>query len=84
MPELDDAPTLPDDLLYLWEWFLQLHRSRGGSGFGLMGITYEGIRAWCDVTGAEPHGWEIEAIKRADNAYCDVVNEPKAKPESAN
>lgn len=76
---LDDPPSLPWDLQYLWAWWVELHFARSSGGFGLGGITYQSIEAWKHVTGADPNVWEVGAIKAIDNAYCGVINAQKPK-----
>lgn len=78
MPErLANAPALPAGLEYLWNDFTELHVSRGSTGFGAARITYQDLDSWQRVTGARLECWEIDAIRRADNAY--LASLPKGK-----
>lgn len=68
-PELD-GPPLPECLEYIWGWFIQLHRRRGG-GFGPAPISWEAIDAWARRTGADPTPLELELIDAIDCAYME-------------
>lgn len=70
MPDqLANAPMLPVGLEQLWADFTDLHQTRGSNGFGPARITFADIDAWCRVNRATLAGWQVEAIRRADNAY---------------
>lgn len=75
---LRDAPELPLVMEPLWADFLQLHNTRGSSGFGAARISFVDIDAWQRVTGVRLRPWQIEAIRAADNAY--FAAQAKAKP----
>lgn len=68
-PRLADAPRLPEGCEALWTWFNELHGSRGSNGFGPSRISFVDIDAWQRVTGLRLAPWELDAIRRADNAY---------------
>lgn len=76
---LIDAPVLPSGLDRLWGDFLELHDSRGSTGFGAMRITFADMNAWQRVRGARLKAWEIDAIRKADNAWlADYAPKPKS------
>lgn len=66
---LADRPRLPEGLDPLWRDFSELHDSRGSNGFGPMRITFGDIHAWQAVKGVTLEAWEVEAVRRADNAF---------------
>lgn len=68
-PMLADAPQLPAGCLVLWRDFTALHSARGASGFSPARISFSDIDAYQRVNDTRLHAWEIEAIRRADNAY---------------
>jgi len=68
---------MPEVLVYLWDWFLQLDNARGGSGFGINPISYSEIQAWAQLLGIRPEPWEVEALKRVDAVRIRVSNEKK-------
>lgn len=78
---LANAPKLPDGCEQLWADFVSLHDCRGSTGFGPMRVTFADLDAWQRVTGNKLQAWEIDAIRRADNAYLAdyAERQPKAK-----
>lgn len=74
---LVEAQELPAGLELLWDDFLELHSARGSTGFGPARITFVDIDAWQRVNGVTLRPWQIEAIRRADNAY--LASLPKSK-----
>lgn len=75
-----DARQLPEGCEALWSDFLELHGCRGSTGFGPMRITYLDIDAWQRVNGLQFLPWQIEAIRKADDAYLASLPKPKSKP----
>lgn len=63
------AEGLPNELHPLWEDFMELHLSRGSTGFGMARITYQDIDAWQRVNRTTLRPWQIAAIRAADNIY---------------
>ena len=66
---------LPDWLGYLWQWFLELHQTRGSGMEGMQRITYAEIDAWIRLTGNVVDWWDVRAIKAVDSVAC----KPKEK-----
>lgn len=75
---LANAPTLPVDLGQLWADFVDLHASRGSTGFGPARILFSDIYAWMRVTGNRLAAWELAAIRKADDAFMASIPPPKA------
>lgn len=71
---LRDAPELPVSMLPLWEDFLELHQSRGSTGFGPARIGFADIDAWQRVRGVTLAPWQVDAIRRADEAYLSAIS----------
>jgi hypothetical protein len=80
MPQmLVDAPELPEGLQSLWAAFLELHDSRGSTGWGAARITFMDMDAWQRVTGGRLAPWQIDLIRRADNIWlAEFAPKPKA------
>lgn len=78
-PRMAEAVELPDGLETLWSDFLELHSSRGSNGFGPSRITFTDIDAWQRVNGVKLRPWQVEAIRRADNAYLASLPKPKTQ-----
>ena len=74
-----NAPKLPDGCDQLWHDFLELHDSRGSTGFGPMRITFSDLHAWQTMRGLRLQGWELDAIRRADNAWLKDYGERQKK-----
>ena len=74
MPKQLEPVEMPDCLHYLWSWFCELSGGRGYAEFGALPLTYSEIKAWAELTKTEPTAWEIEALKRIDQAYLTETN----------
>ena len=76
VPEmLANAPTLPDEVAYLWDWFIELHSARASSGFGIQPISYLEIKAWSQLNQIHLTPWELHALKRLDGACIKTLSE---------
>lgn len=80
-PMLANGPTLPKGAKQLWDEFLQLHGSRGSSGWGPQRITFVDIDAWQRVNGVTFEPWEISAIRKLDDIWLSEFA-PKPKGEA--
>lgn len=78
---LIDALPVPVGCIQLWADFLDMHGCRGSNGFGPSRITFMDIDAWQRVNGARLTAWELESIRRADNAYLASLPKPKEAGE---
>ena len=67
-------PTFPEDLLYLWEWFIDLGNARPQGYAGPAPISFSEIKAWSELMGIKLSGWEVEALKDLDIIYIRVVS----------
>lgn len=68
-PEQLDYEELPENVQYLWSWFLDLHSFRGSNGFGANPIDPSLIRDWCWLTGVILEPFEVRAIRVLDMEY---------------
>jgi hypothetical protein len=75
---LRDAPALPAGCKQLWEDFLELHGSRGSTGWGAARITFADLHAWQQVNGVRLSPWEIGCIRKADDLWLAEF-QPKPK-----
>lgn len=66
---LRNGPKLPHGCEGLWATFLDLHNSRGSTGFGPAPIRFVDFHAYESVSGIKLAQWELRAIRKADNAY---------------
>lgn len=68
-PEQLEGPELPDELRYLWNWFVMLSNRRGGTGFGPAALTPVMIVSWCQLNRMSLLPYELEAIEALDDLY---------------
>jgi len=78
MPE---EPEFPEVFRYLWNWFLDLSRRRGG-GFGPAPITWLEFNAWAERTKSDPSPWEAAVIMRLDDVYLKSTSDKSDKPST--
>ena len=65
----------PDIASYVWATFLSLHDGRTYGMSGPNPISYDIIKAWCDLYGVELNPWEIDTIKALDNLWIKITSE---------
>lgn len=78
-----DAPPIPDGCAALWEHFLALHESRGNSGFGPARLSWRDLGDWQSFTGLRLAGWQVVAIRKADDAFMADWAERNPPPKAA-
>jgi hypothetical protein len=77
-PMLADAPPLPVGCGQLWADFLELHGSRGSTGWGPARITFADLHAWQQVNDVRLSAWEIACIRKADDLWlAEYAPKPK-------
>lgn len=67
---------------HVWEWFLELHAARSGSGFGPNPIGYADIDAWARLSRRRLAAWEVAAIRAMDQAYLEVQGAAHAEKDA--
>lgn len=67
--ELRDLPRLPAALEYLWDWFTELDATRGQGFSADLAIAWQEINAFFAVQRVTPQRWELQALRRIDEAY---------------
>lgn len=71
--ELANAPECPEEVEYVWEYFLRLHRVRGGTGFGPKPLA-ETIDKWPLILGlSRLRHSVVQMILRIDAEYLSVM-----------
>lgn len=77
-PMLRDAPPMPAGCVTLWQDFLELHGSRGSTGWGPQRITFADLDAWQRVNGVRLSAWDIAVIRRCDDIWlAEYAPKPK-------
>jgi hypothetical protein len=77
---LDNEPEIPEAIEHVWDWFWELHRTRGSGMGGPEPITYLEIQAWNNLTENNIRDIEVEFLKLMDRLYLNFVNKKKPKP----
>jgi len=72
-----EGPPFPDELAYLWEWFVELDRARGSTGFAMSPIGFVDIQAWASLTGRRPYPEEVHALLQLDWTKRHPPEDPK-------
>lgn len=65
--QLEDAPELPQELEYVWEWFREVFTGQP--------LTFSELHHWSSLTGKSLAGWEAELIKSLDRIFWKVQND---------
>lgn len=73
-PELV-GPKFPWRVRHLWDYFNLLNRGRTHSANGPHPLTWEGIKAWSEMTDTHLQEWELYAIKALDAEWLRSVQE---------
>lgn len=76
--ELYGGPERPPAGDYLWGWFLELHRVRGG-GMGPAPITFQDLEAWARMRALRLAPWEVEVIQDLDTTWMNAQAEATKK-----
>jgi hypothetical protein len=63
-----ETPPLPDELVYLWNYFCRLS-SRRRSGFSIEPIGWQDLAAFIHLTGVRLAPWEIQLIEMLDDLF---------------
>jgi len=63
-----DGPDIPIELVYLWNWFMEIARTRAYNEVGPQPIGYVDVLAWATLTGREPRPHEVMALLDLDHA----------------
>jgi len=69
------GPEFPDVSAHVWSAFMALHSGRTYGMSGPNPLTWEGIAAWCNLTGIVLSSWELETVKALDMAWVKAMNE---------
>ena len=64
--ELENLVECPNDLIYLWQWYLQLNNKRQ-SGMGINSISWSDTKAYFDLIQIQPTEDELNILNRLDN-----------------
>ena len=70
-PKELDTGKMPDCLMHVWNWFLQLNSQRTNNGFGINPITNQEMWFFFQLEGIEPESWELDLIRKFDRVALE-------------
>lgn len=65
----------PDAASHIWATFIELHEGRTYGMSGPNPISYDIIKAWCDLSGISLSPWEVELVKALDSIWLKTISE---------
>lgn len=68
-PDGLEPPEFPEDLRYLWSWFLMLRMGLGEALYGQAPLTWVALDAWSRHTDNAPEPREVEALFALDAGF---------------
>jgi hypothetical protein len=71
--KLAEQPECPDELKYIWDWFLGI--IRGGE------FTWANVQAWANLHAFRLTAWESSLLSKLHGIYCEI-NGRRYKPSS--
>ncbi len=79
-----EGPECPVDLMYLYNFAIELHGRSGAGMGGLNPLSHTELRNWSDLTGwsLDPH--EVEALMALDSVMRHPPKEEETKKEPVN
>lgn len=77
--ELEELVDLPESCKQVWQYFLELHSSRAGNGFGANPISYTDILSYCTLHDLQLEQWELVLLRRLDNTALEHLAKEQEK-----
>lgn len=74
---LPAGPEFPFEVEHLWRYFIEHSLGMAATGMGPPLVTWEGLAAWCGLTGIELEPWEALALTRIGHARAVILSESK-------
>lgn len=76
IPAQLDLPPIPYEIKYIWDWWLDLNKSRA-VGMAACHITYTEISNWSKLLKISITEFEVRCIMDLDSAYLSVGSEQR-------
>jgi hypothetical protein len=73
------GPSIPEELRYLWSYFLDIHDGRTINGMSAARATHMDLMAWQWNTGIKLLPWEVRAVTALGNTWMLAQNKPEKK-----
>lgn len=72
-----DGPELPEPMEYLWDWFLELDRTRTAGMNGPDPLTYPILEAWARLMDRHPTPMDVDLLLQMDVVmrHPDILEE---------
>lgn len=72
--QLAEAPELSAELVYLWQWFIDMNNTERGSGaMGIESITSASMMSWQWATGNYLQLWERKTLRVIDAVWVSEL-----------
>lgn len=68
------GPQCPPALEYIWQWFLELHQSRGHSMNGPLPLSHQELAAWAQLTQRPLSILEVRLLKSLDQQWLECIH----------
>jgi hypothetical protein len=70
-----EAIEPPLEVMYLWEYFARHSMGLAINGMAPATVTWEGLRAWCELMGIELEPWEAMALVELGSLRARIESE---------
>lgn len=81
VPQLENLIALPESMVYIWKYFIDLHNRRSSNGFGINPILYSDIYSYGYLYGINFQEYELDLIQKLDSIALENY---KLQTEKAN
>lgn len=78
MQQLQPPTELCTQYIPVYEWFLDLNRTRA-VGFGISSITFTEMKSYFDLLGIEPEQWELQLLQLFDDTAVREMQKQEKK-----
>lgn len=60
---------MPNDVTYVFDWFLDLQAGRQYTSFGPVPFSWTDIKSWAELKNIDLMSWEVDVIKKIDMLF---------------
>ncbi len=72
--ELENLLEIPQTMVFVWKYFINLHNKRTASGFSVNPISYSDMYGYFALMQIQPEEWEIDTILKLDSIVMEKYN----------
>lgn len=80
-PELENLLELPEEMIFIWKYFMDLNSKRQNTGYGFLPLTYSEIKAYYDLFDLPYDSFEVQIICLLDSVAMQYYNEEAEKKQ---